>query len=85
MDDTGKANSGTIEEYDKLDDAEDLLETITHSNCSEGVTNKNAKLLMDLGANKDVSELYIINYNRKDVTGKRASDAIIAIDYVLVR
>ena len=40
---------------------------------------------MDLGANKDVSELYIINYDRKDVTGKSESDAIIAIDYVLAR
>ena len=40
---------------------------------------------MDLGANKDVSELYIINYDRKDVTGKSESDAIIAFDYVLIR
>lgn len=40
---------------------------------------------MDLGANKDANELYVINYGRKDVTGKREADAIISFDYVLIR
>ena len=59
---------------------EEFLETITRSNCSEGVTDKNVKRLMDLGANKDANELYVINYGRKDVTGKREADAIIAFE-----
>ena len=41
---------------------EEFLETITRSNCSEGVTDKKVKRLMDLGANKDANELYVINY-----------------------
>jgi hypothetical protein len=87
LDDTGKAGSGTIEGYNKLDDVKEFLEAITPANYSEGVTEANVKLLKGLGVNKDasdLSELYIINYDRKDAAGKREADAISASDYFLV-
>ena len=51
------------------------------------ISEANVKLLKGLGVNKDasdLSELYIINYDRKDAAGKREADAISASDYFLV-